>query len=138
MNHQKMNKQSLFTRKSCVIATEFALAMMAAPLAFGQASPPPTKIEVTGSRIPLQQNVESHSPITVIGADDIKVEGTRNVESLLNNMPQVLRRPERHDGERRIRHRHGEPEGPQPQPHPGAHERPPRCRWAASTRSPLT
>ena len=90
MNQHKSKKQSLFTRKSCVVATEFALAMMAAPLAFGQASPPPTKIEVTGSRIPLQQNVESHSPITVISADDIKVEGTRNVESLLNNMPQVF------------------------------------------------
>ena len=85
-----MKKQSLFARKSCVVATEFALAMMAAPLAFGQASPPPTKIEVTGSRIPLQQNVESHSPISVISADDIKIEGTRNVENLLNNMPQVF------------------------------------------------
>lgn len=90
MNHQKIRKQSLFARKSCVVATEFALAMMAAPLAFGQASPPPTKIEVTGSRIPLQQNVESHSPISIISADDIKIEGTRNVENLLNNMPQVF------------------------------------------------
>lgn len=90
MNQHNSKKQSLFTRKSCVVATEFALAMMAAPLAFGQASPPPTKIEVTGSRIPLQQNVESHSPITVISTEDIKVEGTRNVESLLNNMPQVF------------------------------------------------
>jgi len=91
MNQHKSKKQLLFTRKSCVVATEFALAMMAAPLAFGQASPPAAvKIEVTGSRIPLQQNVESHSPIAVISADDIKIEGNRNVESLLNNMPQVF------------------------------------------------
>src|SRR5436190_20084553 len=90
MNQHKSKKQLLFTRKSCVVATEFALAMMAARFAFAQASPPAVKIEVTRSRIPLQQNVESTSPSAVISAEDIKIEGVRNIENLLQNMPQVF------------------------------------------------
>src|SRR5688572_30857762 len=89
MNHN-FKKQPLFTRKACVVATEFAVAMMAAPFAFAQASPPAVKIEVTGSRIPLQQNVESTSPIAIISAEDVKIEGVRNTENLLTNMPQVF------------------------------------------------
>jgi iron complex outermembrane recepter protein len=47
------------------------------------------KVEVTGSRIPTA-NLEGTSPVTVLGAKDIKVDGVRNVESLLNNLPQVF------------------------------------------------
>jgi outer membrane receptor protein involved in Fe transport len=47
------------------------------------------RIEVTGSRIP-SANLESTSPITTIDAQSIRVEGLRNVESLLNNLPQVF------------------------------------------------
>lgn len=47
------------------------------------------KVEITGSRIPTI-NVEGPSPITVLGAKDIKADGVRNVESLLNNLPQVF------------------------------------------------
>lgn len=89
MNQRKIRNPS-FTKKSCVVATEFALAMMTAQFAFAQASPPAVKIEVTGSRIPMQQNVESTSPIAVISAEDIKIEGVRNTENLLTNMPQVF------------------------------------------------
>jgi iron complex outermembrane receptor protein len=89
MNPRKKNPS--FTRKSCVVATEFALAMMAAQFALAQSPAVPTeKIEVTGSRIPMQQNVESTSPISVISADDIKIDGVRNTENLLYNMPQVF------------------------------------------------
>ncbi|MEO7744329.1 MAG: TonB-dependent receptor [Usitatibacter sp.] len=63
---------------------------MATQLAYAQQPTRGERIEVTGSRIPLQENVESHSPISVISAEDIKIEGTRSVESLLNNMPQVF------------------------------------------------
>src|SRR5688572_2285815 len=90
MNQPNSKKHPLFARKACVVATEFAVAMMAAPFALAQATPPAVKIEVTGSRIPLQQNVESTSPISVISAEDIKIEGVRNVENLLQNMPQVF------------------------------------------------
>ena len=49
----------------------------------------PQKVEITGSRIPTI-NVEGPSPVTVLGAKDIKADGVRNVESLLNNLPQVF------------------------------------------------
>ncbi|NRF70069.1 TonB-dependent receptor [Aquincola sp. S2] len=47
------------------------------------------RVEITGSRIKTIE-VEGISPVTVIDAKEIKVEGLRNVESLLNNLPQVL------------------------------------------------
>lgn len=85
------NKSATFVRKTCVAATQVALAMMAVQAQAQQPAPKPgERIEVTGSRIPLQQNVESTSPISVISADDIKIEGVRNTENLLYNMPQVF------------------------------------------------
>lgn len=47
------------------------------------------KVEVTGSRIPTL-NTESISPMVSLGSKDIKLDGVRNVESLLNNLPQVF------------------------------------------------
>lgn len=47
------------------------------------------RVEVTGSRI-ATANLESISPVTVVNAKDIKLEGVRSVESLLNNLPQVF------------------------------------------------
>ena len=44
---------------------------------------------VTGSRIP-SANLNSTSPVTTVGAQDIKLEGVQNVENLLNNLPQVF------------------------------------------------
>ena len=80
-----------FAKKSCVTATQVALAMMAAPLVYAQQAEVQKgeRIEITGTRIP-SPNLESTSPVAVIGAEDIKFEGVRNVENLLNNMPQVF------------------------------------------------
>jgi outer membrane receptor protein involved in Fe transport len=50
---------------------------------------PMQKVEVTGSRIP-SLNTEGSSPVTVLGAKDIKIDGARNTEDLLNNLPQVF------------------------------------------------
>ena len=89
------NKQPTmaFTRKPCVIATGLALSLMAAQSVYAQQAAEPTqkaeKIEVTGTRIP-PPNLEGASPVTVIDAQSIKVDGVRNVESLLNNLPQVF------------------------------------------------
>jgi iron complex outermembrane receptor protein len=44
---------------------------------------------VTGSRIP-QPNLTSTSPITVIGDQEAKLQGTTNVETLINNLPQAF------------------------------------------------
>ena len=60
-------------------------ALLAAPV-FAQTS---ERIEITGSRIKTI-NTEGVSPVTVLGSADIKIDGVRNVESLLNNLPQVF------------------------------------------------
>jgi iron complex outermembrane receptor protein len=57
-------------------------------------TPAPTeeleKVTVTGSRIRVSTITEGSSPITVVGAQDIKSDGVKNTESLLNNLPQVF------------------------------------------------
>ncbi len=52
----------------------------------------PTSVQevvVTGSRIP-QPGLTSPSPLTVVNSQEIKLEGTTNVEDLLNNLPQAV------------------------------------------------
>jgi outer membrane receptor protein involved in Fe transport len=50
---------------------------------------PMQRVEVTGSRIP-SLNTDGASPITTLSAKDIKTDGVRNTEDLLNNLPQVF------------------------------------------------
>lgn len=70
-----------------ICAGGMALGMTAA---FAQeAAPVMQKVEVTGSRIPTA-NLEGPSPITVMSAKEIKMDGVRSVENLLNNLPQVF------------------------------------------------
>jgi iron complex outermembrane recepter protein len=63
-----------------------AYAQQAAP---AKAEEKVDRIEVTGTRI-TSANLESTSPITTVDAQAIKAEGLRNIESLLNNLPQVF------------------------------------------------
>ncbi|WP_229418620.1 TonB-dependent receptor domain-containing protein [Pseudoduganella flava] len=73
-----------------ICASGVALGMQAAHAQ--EAQPADTqlqKVEVTGSRIP-SANLTGASPITVINAAEIKMDGVRSVENLLNNMPQVF------------------------------------------------
>jgi outer membrane receptor protein involved in Fe transport len=66
---------------------------LAAPSAYAQPAPAPTdfreKLTVTGSRLPVSPNLESTSPISIITAQDIKMENPVSIEHLLNAMPQV-------------------------------------------------
>ncbi|MDF7775094.1 TonB-dependent receptor [Sphingomonas sp. AOB5] len=68
------------------------LALLSTP-AFAQDAAPQEdqgeEILVTGSRIP-QPNLESTSPVTVIGAAEVKQSGTTRVEDLVNALPQVF------------------------------------------------
>ena len=52
------------------------------------AAPTGGEIVVTGSRIPTP-NLTSVSPVTVVSAQDIKLQGAARVEDLLNSLPQV-------------------------------------------------
>jgi outer membrane receptor protein involved in Fe transport len=47
------------------------------------------EIVVTGSRIP-SPNLTSVSPVTAVSQEELKLQGTTNVETLLNNLPQVF------------------------------------------------
>ena len=106
--------RTVLVKKSSVVATEFALALMAAQIAYAQQPPeqaappqqPPAqaaqpaaqvaqqtaeqveRVEITGSRIP-QVNVEGASPVTTLNAQDIKFDGHAKAEDLLNQLPQV-------------------------------------------------
>jgi iron complex outermembrane recepter protein len=46
-------------------------------------------VVVTGSRIP-QQGLYSATPVTSVGQEELKFEGTSSVETLLNNLPSVF------------------------------------------------
>src|SRR5438309_463377 len=85
------NKRSpaVFAKKSSIVATELALALLAAQFAYAQQAPERVeKIEITGSRLP-QLEVEGASPVTVLNAQDIRMDGLQKAEDLLNNLPQV-------------------------------------------------
>ena len=47
------------------------------------------QIVVTGSRIP-QPNLEGTSPVSTIGAEDIKLQGVTTVEDMINTLPQAF------------------------------------------------
>jgi outer membrane receptor protein involved in Fe transport len=70
-----------------------AVVGLASPLAYAQttAAAPETiqKIQVTGSRIPLQ-TLESESPVQIITAQDIQMTGLTNIADVLNQLPQVF------------------------------------------------
>jgi iron complex outermembrane recepter protein len=91
-----------FARKPLLLATLstlstscFAMTLLVAQSAHAQQTPAPDsaqkveKIEVTGSRLPAP-NLEGASPVTVIDAQSIKIDGVRSAENLLNNLPQVF------------------------------------------------
>src|ERR1700741_5259401 len=69
-----------------------AVVGLAAPLAYGQTPPPVEKvqkIEVTGSRIPLQ-TLESESPVQIITQQEIKNTGLTNIADIINLLPQAF------------------------------------------------
>jgi iron complex outermembrane receptor protein len=70
-------------------------ALMTAPTKAQEVTPQAAEapendtIVVTGSRIP-QPNLEGASPVTVVTAQDLKLQGTTRVEDMLNSLPQVF------------------------------------------------
>jgi len=46
-------------------------------------------VQVTGSRI-KSKNLTSNSPVTVVGSQELKAQGTTRVEDLINNLPQAF------------------------------------------------
>jgi iron complex outermembrane recepter protein len=78
-------------RRTLLASTIIAGSLSAAPV---MAQTPPAAEEtgvivVTGSRV-ARPNAESPSPITTVGAEDIKEFGATKIEDLSNSLPQVF------------------------------------------------
>ena len=84
MKRQTMRGRLLASTMICGVMTlGVSGAAMAADADQGQ------EVVVTGSRIP-QPNLTSVGPLATVSDVELKAEGTVNVETLLNNMPQVF------------------------------------------------
>ena len=78
-------------RRTLLASTIIAGSLSAAP-AIAQTQPAAEEtgvIVVTGSRV-ARPNAESPSPITTVGADDVKEFGATKIEDLSNSLPQVF------------------------------------------------
>ena len=82
---QIQSKSSLKT--ALLLGAATASAMSLSTMARAQESV--ETVVVTGSRIP-QVGLYSSSPVTAVSNQEIKYEGTTNVETLLNNLPGVF------------------------------------------------
>ena len=82
---QIQSKSSLKT--ALLLGAATASAMSLSTMARAQESV--ETVVVTGSRIP-QVGIYSSSPVTAVSNQEIKYEGTTNVETLLNNLPGVF------------------------------------------------
>ncbi|MBS0481342.1 MAG: TonB-dependent receptor [Proteobacteria bacterium] len=85
---------NLTIRRSLMATTVLAGAVVASPslaqdTAAAAADAAQPEIIITGSRIP-QPNLNSVAPVSVVGAQDVKISGVTRVEDLLNSMPQVF------------------------------------------------
>ena len=77
---------------------------------------------VTGSRIP-QKNLTSVSPVTTVNNQTIKLQGTTNVEDLINNLPQAFADFGQFETNGASGTADGRPSRPRQCPHPGAGRR---------------
>lgn len=64
-------------------------AVVLAGSAFAQPVEEKETVVITGTRL-VSPNIVSNSPITTVTAEEIKTEGVRNVEDILNRLPQVM------------------------------------------------
>jgi iron complex outermembrane receptor protein len=76
------------------LVTAFALPALANAQAQAPEAPPAepatvAEVLVTGSRL-AARGFQAPTPVTVIGAEEISLSGTQNVETLLNDTPQFL------------------------------------------------
>jgi iron complex outermembrane receptor protein len=71
------------------MAAAAGLALWALGLAHAQSPPEKLeRIEITGSRLPAASDSDSTSPVAIVSAEDLRVEGFQSLELILNNYPQ--------------------------------------------------
>src|ERR1700680_453275 len=85
---KKKRPATSFAKRSCVIATEIALAVIASQLAYAQQAQKIEKIEVTGSSI---KRVESEGalPVLTLTREDIAKTGVTSVTDLIQMLPSM-------------------------------------------------
>jgi len=106
MSNNKQRARAVFAKKSSVVATEVAFALMAAQITYAQQPPEQAapqqqpaaqpvrtaeqveRIEITGTRLPAL-NVEGPSPVTVVNAQEMRMDGLSKPEDVLLALPQV-------------------------------------------------
>ncbi|HLU91884.1 MAG TPA: TonB-dependent receptor plug domain-containing protein, partial [Pedomonas sp.] len=75
--------------KAGVATALLAVAMPAVAQEQEQAAQPIDTIVVTGSRI-ARPNLESTTPMTIVGAEEVQYQGITRTEDLINSLPQVF------------------------------------------------
>ena len=92
MSNKQQSPVVVFAKKPSIVATQVALALMGAQVAYAQQPVQTTerveRVEITGTRLP-QLSTEGPSPVTVMDAQEIRMDGLAKTEDLLNNLPQV-------------------------------------------------
>ena len=79
----------MFKHTKVSSAIRLALGGMLAVASLPSFAQSAERIEITGSRIKTTQT-DGPSPVISLGQQDIRIEAVRNVETLLNNLPQVF------------------------------------------------
>jgi len=89
---EKMRRTKLSLAVSKALSAGAVIGLVS-PIAYAQQATPPVekiqRIEVTGSRIPLQ-TLESESPVTIISAQDIAYTGLTQISDVINQLPQAF------------------------------------------------
>ncbi|HUA79170.1 MAG TPA: TonB-dependent receptor plug domain-containing protein, partial [Dyella sp.] len=75
--------------RSTLLLGAASVAALSLSLPAAAQDQPTETVVVTGSRIP-QQGLYAPSPVTAVGQQEMKFEGTTGVETLLNNLPSVF------------------------------------------------
>ncbi|HKD20842.1 MAG TPA: TonB-dependent receptor [Rhizomicrobium sp.] len=86
MHHKNLDKRGL--RSVLLLGAASVASFGSIAPAMAQEGSTETVV-VTGSRIP-QQGIYAPSPVTAVGEQEMKFEGTTGVETLLNNLPSVF------------------------------------------------
>ncbi|RYE37239.1 MAG: TonB-dependent receptor, partial [Hyphomicrobiales bacterium] len=89
----KTNKAGRFGLGCSAASLALGIALAGAP-AYAQSAPAAEEADdaviiVTGTRIP-QPNLTGVAPVTVLGRQEIKLQGATRTEDLLNSLPQVF------------------------------------------------
>src|SRR5687767_2931399 len=88
MSNKKHSPVVVFAKKPSIVATQVALALMTTQVAYAQTAERVERVEITGTRLP-QLSTEGPSPVVVMDAQEIRMDGLSKTEDLLNNLPQV-------------------------------------------------